>query len=387
MADRPLAEQLIESLLLLPASRFRHELIDLVDHFRDSHVGRIALYAARKASTPYFKDKRLSPQQVEPSTEVGSEGQIAQIITNLNRLDKRFLTHPPISVLRRFRCQEIILLDDVVSSGQRIEEFLSEFIVVDTIRSWRSFGWLTFHVVAYAISRSGEERIKNFFSNRRSHPHCKGVEFHYVQRIPSFPRPWTEQQEKDLRELCRVYGQRGGIKPADREGHQRSMSTIVFEHGCPNNAPGILWTKTKKWKPLFPDRAIPPSLLGLFNEEQSQGVLATPFEQLIRADTSQIRRAVGKRGADFLLVLSAVAKKLRNANDVADATGLSTRTVDQMIGLARDSGLIDSANVLTPMGRSELRYAQDLGNLPEEPPALRDDPYFPTSLRAARRTP
>ncbi|WP_158502113.1 hypothetical protein [Vitiosangium sp. GDMCC 1.1324] len=384
--DLSLAEQLLESLVLIPSSRFQRELIHLVDHFRATCPGRIALYAARKADTPYFEDKRSSPQRVEPGIEIGSEGQIAQIITNLSRLDSRFLDHPPIGVLRRFRCHDIVLLDDVVGSGQRIEGFLSQFLAIDTFRSWRSFGWVKFHVVAFAVSHSGEERIKSFLSNRKSHPRCKGVEFHYVQRLPPSTRPWTEQQESDLRALCRVYGQRGGISPQDREGHQRSMSTLVFEHGCPNNAPGILWEKTRRWKPLFPDRAIPPGLLVCFDEELSQGIYATPFEELIKADTSQVRRAIGQAGVDFLLVLSAIAKKLRQLNDIADATGLSTRTVWRMVQLARACDLLNAANILTEMGRSELQCARRLGNLPDEPPALQDDAYFPSSLRAAKRT-
>ena len=54
----------------------------------------------------------------------------------------------------------IVVVTDFVGSGKRVREMLEAFRAVATLRSWRSYGLIEFHVVAYSGTEVGLQLVR-----------------------------------------------------------------------------------------------------------------------------------------------------------------------------------------------------------------------------------
>ena len=70
------------------------------------------------------------------SKEVGSEGPLANFITDACRRNaKALISHPGPDLLRSKRVRTIVIISDFIGSGQRVFDMLEAFWLVRTIRS------------------------------------------------------------------------------------------------------------------------------------------------------------------------------------------------------------------------------------------------------------
>src|SRR4051812_26314340 len=150
-AERATAAALIDEVLLVSRNSLVRELRDLVETIladRDDPERPIALFAERAVRKhkgkvlPFFPDAGggratgpgVPPIVVDPSDqEVGSEGLIANLITDLARLYQgEVLSHPGPDRMRRDRVRRIVIVTDFIGSGKRVWEMLEALRAVAT---------------------------------------------------------------------------------------------------------------------------------------------------------------------------------------------------------------------------------------------------------------
>jgi hypothetical protein len=162
-----------------------------------------------------------------------------------------------LSTLREKKCRSIVFVEDYAGSGDQCIEYVRSWLANRTLRSWRSFGWIKFHVLLHSVSvmaRSRIELLKYF-----------GLEsLTVIDHAPALDNVgWTPDQVRNVRRLCRSYA-------ADRDlalGYMGSGGLLVMQHTAPDNLPIILWQDKgrtadgKRWRPLLPKRTIPAELL------------------------------------------------------------------------------------------------------------------------------
>ena len=376
VTDREAATRFLDSLVFVSASKFELALRSLIQRKADAISGPVAIYAVRNltATASYFpKNPKVRPKIVE--AEVGSEGRVANLVTTLAReRPEKFINHATIAEMRKRKPRAMFLVDDFIGSGFRSQKFVHALLRSPTIKSWCSYGLLRFHFVAYAATESGTA------VTRRASKHVVDVSNH---RAPPTMAQWPAERRSEVVSLCRRYAPRTGRSDMAL-GFRDSQGTLVFSHGCPNNAPGVLWCgASKKWRALFPRRAVPDGLLS----SASQDDALTAIRQSL-ASVGQGRLAHGEwitrasaSTQSALLVLAAVARKIRNPEPLSSVTGLDVEGVSRVLLDLSAAGLLDGRGRITNRGLVELDHARRLGFSPDEIPSVPNRHYFPYSLR------
>ena len=125
--------------------------------------------------------------------------------------------------------------------------------------SWWSYGKIRFHVVAFARNSEAEKVIIDDMIGsdhpRRRYPKSQKIKFysHCIYRRADLRQRWGTEFARILN-LCKSVT---AVRKRWRLGFRETMSNIIFFHSVPNNIPGVLWSKTEKWQPLFPGRVLP----------------------------------------------------------------------------------------------------------------------------------
>lgn len=321
----------------------------------------------------------------------GSVGGAIQLIGEVQKafVGRRLLDRPALHVLRAEKCRTIILVDDVIGSGERVERYLAAFYRHRTIKSWFSYPGLDFVVVCYAASDVALRRLRAYRRPKgHTRPHPVRVEFdQHLYRGRSF---WSEAEARSMTALCEKYAPRTS-RPTLPLGFGKTFSMIVFPHGAPNTAPAILWAENPgRWRALFPNRAVPSSLLREFDQVQRDPAGASLPETLVRM--GQLRLAGGDwaRYATptyrrLVLLLGVLSRGFRHPDRIAEITEMTRTECLRLVAVARRFELVRPDGGLSPRGVLELDYARTVGALPWEPSPLREEQrYFPSALRGDR---
>lgn len=381
--DRETATLLLNRLRCISPTVFHSEVRGLFEAAAKSLETPIALYAAREMKTgqAYFSNRRNRPVIVDVSKEVGSEGNSAYLATTLARQQSAvFLNHPPIATLRKKKCRNVVVFDDVCGSGKRVADFISAILLNPTLTSWLSGGFIRFHVLAYAISGKAEDRILASFGTKNA---TRYVTFHYCQKLATDAEVWSADELRSISALCKEYGQLHKVRPFYWLGFGQCMSTLVFHHSCPNTVPGLLWERTKSWNPLFPKRSIPASLLPAFTDEPSEYQQSAILQGLDARIISRSRLFLEgtQRERELLLVLAAIRAKCESRDRISSRAGLSLSRTEVAIEECQRFGLIDISLRLTQGGYDGLNLAEERARIQtvrKTQPTI----YFPTSLRS-----
>lgn len=405
LRDQALAAEMLANFVFVSRDEFAIGLTNQAMLHAESVDGPIALYAERelrhRLGVPHrlFREtagkvKRaygVGPAPVKATKayqpEVGSEGIVAQLITDLCRAHpKRFLNHPGPDEIRKKRARAFWVLTDFVGSGKRAHDYLSAAWKVRSIRSWKSGRFMQFGVLAYAMTEEGEARIKR-------HP-CRPLTA-CVQPCPTIVSAFGSAKADACVRLCERYD------PVDHDPSQFQDSPFLgyggigalmaFAHGAPNNTPRIFHKTSKRakgWIPLFPSRV-------------TAGLPATGFGRSLRPETISARlEALGStvlakspaaRDAPVevkkrYLVLAALSRAHRGDYILAIKTGLSTAEVRQVCQELEGLGWVGERRVMTDAGLGELRHlrrtvTQRRQRVDTNAQAAKP-PYYPTSLRA-----
>lgn len=395
LSDQPIASQLLSNLTIVGADEQNDGLRSKILELAEQNEGPIALYAERhvrrQGGVPdrLFKETRRLPRRSfgagpapVPSgrayaRETGSEGLIATLITGIARsLPNIFLDHPGPDQLRTRCARKFVIVTDFLGSGVRTRDNLEAVWKARTLKSWHSFGWIRFHVVAYASTEAGARIVRAHRSKPSVHL-CLGCPT--VNDLESNTR-------KGIEALCNRYGPRPKSDKETSLGFGNAGALLAFDHGMPNNAPLLLHRKAKKWTPLFPGRST--VLLGSARRVSAQR------EEIRRAlqRLNQKRLATAKKFDSIkqseqsqVLVLVALKRRPRVPLVLSARTGLTLAQVEATIAEAQRIGYVDGGLKLTKAGFETLGYLKTT-ELPR-PPLLKTNKsfYCPKSLRSPRR--
>jgi hypothetical protein len=379
--ERQVAEQLLDGLVLVSASSFHKSLMELMESVVLTN-GPSAFYAARELAdrAKYFPNNNAKPAAV-PYSAVGSEGVAAQIINRLAAAEHDALDHPPIKTLRSRRVHNLVLVDDICASGKRVADFLLGFMTNSSLRSWASYGKLTIHVLAYAVSREAEATIAKTLGRWTRISREKRLRFHMVRPLISAYEIFDETLLKQVQALCDKYPPTLPPPHAGaRRGYRKTMAITVFQHGCPNNVPAMLWTTAAGWSPIFPNRQIPTSLVPAFMVPPKLD-RSRRLSSILSANDEENHND----RLDLVRVLNALRRRKLDEEELVHATGLGTLSVRLVLKECVRFGLVSQVDGRTTRkGKAELQRLRR--RTPAEIALVSDDQpvYIPGALRGSR---
>jgi hypothetical protein len=389
-ADRKTATRVLASLTLVSHSAFERSLSTLILREAEKVEGPVALYATRELEpdTNYFaamavaEDPQAPHDAVARGADLGSEARIAAIIRNLCKADpERLLNHPSLETLRESRAKAVFTVDDIIGSGKRTSEFIRAMWHSGSVMSWHSRHQIRFAAIAYSGTEIGIRTVKAL----KCRPSVVTV-----RDCPTFDAlPWHDEIGEAVTALCNRYGRRTS-KPGMRLGFRKTMVALVFEHGCPNNAPSILWAPALEsgWNPLFPDRTVHPESASAFPPDIMARNPVAILADLSDEDEPELPAAVmGETplGMTTITVLALAAQGVRSRAALGYATGYDARDCGALLDRCVARGYLTATLRLTAAGRAELgetiRPEARLNRLPPRG----EDAYHPSQLRGPDR--
>ncbi|MGC0110531.1 phosphoribosyltransferase-like protein [Ralstonia pseudosolanacearum] len=389
--DQPLAESLARKLTLVSHTEFERKILRLIESEAQRFGSPVALYAIRELDKDhpcsYFTQVRSAAgiDAVGRGADIGSEGRIAAIIRSLAKAQpERYINHPDVEELRKKKARGIFVVDDIIGSGTRARSFLDAIWRDVSIRSWRSRGLIKFSVISYSATPQGIEEVTKSLCLGSNSPE-KSIRL--VRACPTMADIFNEEGEYSaINGLCKVYGKRTS-KPGMSLGYKDTMAMLVFEHGCPNNTPSILWApktpRKQNWNPLFPNRVVPTEQASAFSLTIDEN---RPDISLISAGETQLAASVaqsfGVVSSSVVVCLALAEKGMRSPAALSFATGLTHDQCIEMRARCESDGLLTKSGRLTSKGLDELRYARRI-RTPRAPlDESGEDYYYPRSLRS-----
>lgn len=402
VGDRMIISRWLDDLKLVDANDFRRKLIALINREaqRLSPDRPIALYAERELArrlgkTQYAFHQRptrgpdgalrqrsygsaakfkvlQSTRTVRP--EAGSEAIVANLLTQLQRgMSSRFVLNPGPDEYRAKRISTAFVVTDFVGTGNRTWSFLDAFWRMPTVRSWRSLGLVSFHVLAFSATSRGAVHVAR---------HPIKPEVHWVAACPTIDTFYVAYEADKLKQAL-IRNDPRDHHPVDSLGYGGQGAMLVFAHGCPNNAPRLLYIGARSRPPLFSQRA---NLMEHFAEPARSPTSAKLFEQLATnpAHATRLREAhTSVAGQERLLVLAALKAGHKLREQLALRTGLDLRNVELALASLRTIGWVSERNSLTDAGHRNLKAAGPFKLYAGDGKALTasEGMYYPKSLR------
>lgn len=385
--ERETAAKLLDEILFVGAAEFKRSMIALLTQvIAEREEDRpMAIYAEREvnwdgdAIAPIFRDAEVGravgdgppPILFDPKEpEVGSEGLVATLITSFQRLHQdRVLNHPGPELMRQRRVGPIVILTDFIGSGQRVHEMLEAFRAVASIRSWKSYGYVRFYVVAYSGTEEGlslitSNGLRPKVLTSAGCPTLRGA-FHRTSRAAIY-------------DLCKKYPP-GNYYPF---GYRDSGALIAFEHGVPDNAPPILHEGWGSWDPLFPGRSAVGANAAFPHSNREE--LAERAETMLRMQDAAryISDTRGRRWIKTMLVLTAIDHGARSVAEISGKTRLRLARVRELVEFTQVAHWTTAQNKLTPLGRAELQRLRKRRTRNPVLPKVGKSFYYPGQLRA-----
>lgn len=387
--DQEIGRQLLRSLRLVSHQSFTTGISQEVDQLLKGLNGEnVALFSVKETLPPKYSpligtEEEGAPlpdgEEDRPRREAGSSADLVHYMNeNLSRVyGKRIQAQPTVHSMRSQRIKNIVLIEDFIGTGKRISTYLRDEMNA-TLKSWISYKWVKLWIVAYggldqgihAVLRKGygltEDRIRVVTPPQRHGQY-------FTPLIQSFC-------QRNAKKTCR---------PNMPMGFGDGAVGMIFEHSCPNNAPVVLWSYGRRFKPLFPNQGIPTELKAAFYEEDA----SKPAQ--ILWDFNQYRLAlallnepnlVGQRGSQWrlLLMLGLASRSRWEDEKIAGILGVPVADVESKRVLAYRLGVLNvQTHELTPFGRSfldKIRASASTGRKPQKRRQLSiEEVYYPLS--------
>lgn len=305
------------------------------------------------------------------SSTPGSEGAIGNMLRKITGGD---ILPPstPLDQLRGKKVRIILLVTDFVGSGKQVTDFVRILLTNATLRSWKSFGWVSIRVVTYAISPQALNLIEANVDIER---------IDYVLIEPTIATAsWATKQRTEVTALCVKYA--GNL--TSPLGFNDHGGLFAFQESIPNTLPIILRRGGKNWSRLFDGRGIPEKLEQELPSVQISDVDYSQRFAFLGQDRMSVahRRQMRLTNRQILLVLSHLLAENRSIASVQAVLGTDYARTRLLVDYIALNGWISTDLQLTPAGRAELnagkrrsRRVEKLGIAPK------DQPYYPLSLR------
>ena len=399
--DRQLAETLLDSINYCPLNEFKNSLTKLIKSelplkqttalFIERELQKTQaplpppLYkqqlTLRSESKSKPKKRHLraygsAMQAVQSLTyttqDVGSEGIVAFIGNTICRSNPtRFLLQPTAENVRKSKVRNFVILTDFIGSGKRAFDMLDAMWNVASIRSWHSFKFVKFWVLAYSGTQQGITKVKK---------HRFAPEVRVVTECATLFNSFDEDLD-EMVELCETYGAHSSTPL----GWERTAALLAFEHGAPNNMPAIFVseknTGNRRWAPLFPKRVT--DNLWRSTEVNMGSITKKALEALKLSEISRSRRfqKASDETKSAMIVLLAYSQGKRRIAELRRVLPLSLDSLLSAKYLAQKRGWLTDTGALTTAGQKTIRTLRREGRKL----FIADDPfasYYPQQLRA-----
>lgn len=395
LEHRAAAITLLESLTLVSSATVEASLERALFRIAKASAEPVACFIVRDTKAqPYFPvferdDRRwrdTRPQAIiqrkpnhkgllNKNAGVGSEALTQSWLTKWARLhDSLILNQPTFNEMAQEKCRDIIFLDDIIATGTRARDYLEKAIGHPTFKSWRSGQGIRFHYLCYSASMEIVRDLEASFPGLT-------VSADTTPRLGS--TLWSDADDVAVREACLDAARRTGNVAMIRSalGYKGSLSTLIFEHSCPNNTPAVLWfTVEGKWRPLFPNRGVSRTIPLTTVDDRWLKNLPYRILNLTWRDENghiDVNAHEGQNALRLLLALSK-GKKMRHDERLSEYVGVELPTLKRLKKSLVLLRWIDNDLRVTDAGRTEVRFLRSSHEHPDWVPTA--DPrrfYFP----------
>lgn len=398
--DRSDASRLLSAVRNVSADEFQEAMTELIQSRANANPAPVGFFVeterGHRNGKAYrlFKEKRRKPRTATGSgprvidprrtvdPEVGSEGVIARIVTDVIRETKRRATlHPGPETIRKRKIRRFILVTDFIGSGDRVCRYLDAAWHVCSVRSWwsaRHTKGISFEVLAFSATEAGCRRID-------AHP-CEPT-LHAVEGCPTIDAAFEVPEMRNrMRNLCIRYG--AFDHKSDSLGHGGIGALITFAHGMPNNAPTMFHKKsrlkTKPWIPMYPQRVTSGrrKSIGSTVDQDKENRLERrriTNQMVLRSPRLTSAPVVLRDAVQVLISLDGTSHR---ETVVSARTGLSVERVREALERINRYGWVDEEYRTTVKGRRELARLRAF--VPRGVQFRSSSTYTPRSLRAPR---
>lgn len=313
--DRERAKKMLDSIKYVSHDEFSKGIERKISELIQSDNEVIAVYPVISYSDkPSNRNNPFGVDNQEDVYEFGSEDRVGHIINNLKRAftssDVDILINPTIGTLFKRKVKKIILVDDLCGSGGKIIEFYQKIIPIG-LKRYISLKVFELHLVLYGGMKKGLDKIKediNYFNKNERNIHIV------------FPELSQNKLDDQYIDLCRKYHKRlKKRKHYNGLGYGNSLGKIVFEHGCPNNVPDILFQQSKKWIALFPNRSTANSdVIEGFGEHSMSDLenILNIFRQNKLAYQIYKKDLISVEERLMITVLGLIKRSVKNINEI-----------------------------------------------------------------------
>lgn len=372
--DKDLAFEFVKCLEFVPAdtfSRYIHEKI--LSQLSDRHI---AVFACRKLPMGRSLFDNAGDIISLPAVGHGSEDIVSSSIRNIARTNDKILNNPSIAEMRENSVQQIIIVDDIIGSGERLKDFINAFFMHSSMKSWFSLKHSRINIISYAYDINStkqwhQAKIGKLCFNKKNDRLSKITLSHEVTLDKGNGFKKSRLFFDDIISLCKRYAN----LPMFALGHLDSISHVIFSHSCPDNVPCIVWD-ANSWTPLFRGRVIPPDL---FANMKNYSVLWQPhIIQQINAIIPTFMK--DKIFYEVFFCITETPQLFSIPDHIllrcATISGYSISTVKDIAQKAIAEGYFDKDLILTPSGEDLLKFIKRKKKHIEIPP-LSDILYVP----------
>jgi len=280
-----------------------------------------------------------------PGTALGSEDFVYSIIANISRSHEgSFFEHPSLDSLKSNAIHDIVLLDDSIGSGERVVDFITAMLRHKTFKSWWSYGFIHFHVIALARTVESEKRIIESLSgsDHGKRKYRKSSKIQFISEIV-YSKYWLDKRwGTNYRNILSLCDSIPGMTSFVSRGYGEVMGNVVFYHSVPDNLPGLLWFRTEKWNPLFPERTVPDWLPQALNSND-----AAP-----RTSGVSLSKDIP---SEMINLLHLVKSGIRQEATLALRLGIDILIVKALLSNAKQSGFLNTNKRVTEVGVDIIR--------------------------------
>lgn len=345
--DREVARQLLRKLTPVSGSEFDVGLQGAIESII-KRIGKenIALFHIPEPPSVYDTE---GVRRVKGS----SADRVKHLLENLVRVHgNRVRANPTVLSMRADRIRNIILVEDFIGSGVRLAGYWKAGVGAadKSVKSWLSHGWTKIWVVSYAAIEDGIANV------RRTIP--KLARDSIITVLPA--QAIGSQLTMPMVAIAQKYGER--LRESMPLGFSGGGTTVVFQHGCPNNAPAILWANGPRFRALFPDRGIPSDLHAYFGRRNFLAVAENLWDhkqyKLALALNDHVTSKKGALEGEWEIVVAlAIASRQRKWNDaeLQQRLQLPLAKIVELRRQAYSMNLIDKQDhSVSPFGRELL---------------------------------
>ncbi len=355
LEDRVTAKELLDSLKYVSNREFENGIIQEICNLQKALNAPLAVYSVIDPLPPDIDGYRLFsgsfsinfPNKKRKKQHFGSENRLRHLVERLCEGVtgvQPLYSEPIYSQIKNQKIKNIVLVDDFSGSGRRIVKYLQSSLPKYMKRKI-SLGQVHLYIITYAITEKAlkyiQKKINYFHKNSEHIITCISINSTY-------------QLNPTVKHLCKKYNNQH-LNTA-HIGFQNSFGGIVFEHGCPNNLPEILWKKKRGWNPLFPRRFIPIELKPSFSEHSTNDqskVLWCVGQQIL---ANALHDAIEQKKIDSTtsLIISILGLKLKGIKHfkIPNILLIEKDRYKKIVDYMKDNGLLDNHKNVTQLGIS-----------------------------------